>query len=395
MSEELAESDSQAAEQTSQAKSESSQEPEKRRGLGDIMQEIFLPIMPALIAAGILQGITSILIAFDVLKEGQPIHLVFTTISSAVFYFLPFLLAPSTAKAFGASPYLAIAVVAFFLSPEMVEAMKSDADMTLLGIPVVKTSYTSAVIPIILMIWGMSIVQRWVNRVTPKMLATILVPTITVAVSTVVGLLVYGPVGAAINDVIEWGVNLMQDHVPWMVPLLVGGLGGLMVSMGLSLALFPVALTQMTSLNYDTVYGPGMLASNIALAGMALAVALKARDPEYKAFSFTASTTALLGVAQPALYGVGLTLRRPYIGVMIGGAAGGLIAGLADFKVYALTPAGLTSIPGWVEPNGSWDNLYVGFLVTAVAFAVSFVVAWIVGYEQPSREVVEEVTGTM
>lgn len=365
----------------------------KRRGFTDIMQEIFLPVMPALIASGILQGVVSILVAFHLLTEGDSLHKVLSTTASAVIYFLPFLLAPSTAKAFGASPYLAIASVAFFMSPEIVAMMESPQDISLLGIPVVKTTYTSSVIPIILMIWGMSYIQRWLTKVTPKLLATVLVPPATVALTTIVGLLVLGPIGDVFTRVMVRVINTLQDASPVLVPVLVGMLGAVMVAMGLSLSLVPAALTSMSLYGYDNVYGPGMLASNMALAGMAAAVALRSRDQDYKAFSLTASATALLGVAQPALYGVGLVLRRPFLAVMTGGAVGGLVIGLTGFKVYSLSPAGLTSIAGWLGNDGSGNLLY-GLMASAIAFAVSFVVAWVLGFDQPSREVIDEVTAS-
>lgn len=171
--------------ETPETEQETGTAPAKKRrgGFGDVMSDIFLPMLPALIAAGILQGIVSILVAFGVLHEGgMPTHTVLSTISTAIFYFLPFLIGASTAKAFNTSPYLAIAVVAFFLYPDMVDAMASDAPLSLFGIPIVKTTYTSSVIPIILMIWGgMSYIHRWVQKIIPKLLATVLVPTITVA----------------------------------------------------------------------------------------------------------------------------------------------------------------------------------------------------------------------
>jgi PTS system beta-glucosides-specific IIC component len=362
-----------------------------RRGFGEIMKAIFLPLLPALIGAGVLQGITSILVAFGLLSERSPLHAVLSAISSAIFYFLPFLLAPSTAKAFGGSPWLAIGVVAFFLAPEIVQVMEADRAISLFGISIVKTTYTSSVIPIVLMIWGMSFVERAAIRVTPGMLRTVLVPPVTIAVTCIAGLLVLGPIGAAATGAITWLITTLNANAAWVIPLLVGSLGALMVSVGLSFALFPIALAAMETQGSDGVYGPGMLASNMALAGMALAVALKATNPAYRTFSFTASATALLGVAQPALYGNALALRRPVFAVIAGGAAGGLVAGLAGFQVFALSPAGLTAIPVYVG-DGGWGNLLLGGGVMLTAFLVSFAAAWFIGYRQPDQGTIDEIT---
>lgn len=365
----------------------------ERRSFGDIMSAIFLPMLPALIGAGILQGITSVFVALNLLDEGTSLHIVLSTISSSIFYFLPFLLAASSAKAFGTSPYLAIGVVAFFLAPEMVEVMDGDREISLLGIPVVKTTYTSAVIPIILMVWGMSFVHRGTRRVTPDLLATVLVPPVTIAVTTIVGLLALGPIGAALTQAITWLITFLNANAAWLVPVLVGSLGALLISVGLSFALFPIALASITAQGVDSVYGPGMLASNMALAGMALAVALKARNSEYRSFSLSASLTALLGVAQPALYGNAIALRRPFFAVIAGGASGGLVAGLAGFQVFTLSPAALPGIPAYVEPAGGWGNLLIAAVVMITAFAISFTAAWFLGYEQPDQTTVDEITG--
>lgn len=365
----------------------------RRRSFGDVMKEIFLPMLPALIGAGILQGLTSVFVAFGLLAEGTSLHTVLTTISSAIFYFLPFLIAPSTAKAFGTSPYLAIGVVAFFLYPDMVALMTGDRELTLLGLPVVETTYTSSVIPIILMIWGMSYVHRWMDRLIPQLVATVLVPPLTIAITAMAGVLVMGPIGAALTETITWVITALQANAAWVVPMLVGGLGALMVSVGLSFALFPIALASIAFQGFDSVYGPGMLASNMALAGMSLGVALKARSRDYRAFSVSASATALLGVAQPAIYGVALALRRPFFAVIAGGASGGLVAGLTGFQVFSLSPAGLVGIPVYVDPSGGWTNLLLAGAVMITAFAVSFTAAWILGYEQPTEDDVAEITG--
>lgn len=363
-----------------------------RRNFGDVLKEIFLPVLPALIGAGILQGITSVVVAVDLLDEGTSLHTVLSTISASIFYFLPFLIAPSTAKAFGSSPYLAIGVVAFFLHPDMVRAMAENGDLTLAGLPIVKTTYTSSVIPFILMIWAMSYIHRWSEALTPELVRVVVVPPVTIAATCILGLLLFGPIGHALTETISWVITTLDEHAPSMVPLLVGALGALMVSVGLSFALFPIALTSMSVQGFDSVYGPGMLASNMALAGMALAVALKARDRSYRAYSLSAAATATLGVAQPALYGVAAVLRRPFLAVMAGGAAGGLLAGLTEFKVFSLSPAGLVGIPVYVDPSGG-NNVVLAVLVMITAFAGAFVAAWLLGFEQPDQQTIAEVTG--
>lgn len=302
--------------------SDATDEQPERRSISTVISSIFLPMLPALIGAGLLQGVTSLLTALGVLQEGTGVHTVLTTISSGVFYFLPFLLAVTTARAFEASPYLAIAVVAFFLHPDIVAAMESSEALTLFGIPVLKTTYTSAVIPIVLMVWGMSVIQHQVEKRVPQSLRTLVVAPVVLFLTTVVGLLLLGPLGAALTRAVEWAVTGLSDHVPWLVPVMVGGLGALMVSVGVSFALFPIAILAVSTQGFDMVYGPGMLASNMALAGTSLAVGLRAKSTDYRAFSLSAGGTALLGVAQPALFGVGVALRRPLIAVIAGACAG-------------------------------------------------------------------------
>lgn len=363
----------------------------ERRGFGDVMSEIFMPILPALIGAGILQGIISILTSTGLLTEGQPFHFVLSTISSSVFYFLPFLLGVSTARAFKTNPYLAIGVVAFFLAPEMVALMEGDRDLALFGIPVVQTTYTSAVIPIILMIWGMSFIDRGVRRIIPDLLKTVLVPPIVLVVTCVAGLLIMGPIGAALTEAVTWVVTTLNGLASWIIPVVIGAFGSVLVAVGLSFALFPIAIESLVAQGYDGVYGPGMLASNFALAGMCLAVAIKAKNRDYQAFTYSASATVALGVVQPALYGVAVPLRRPFLAVFVGGGAGGLVAGLTGFKVYAMMPAGITALPAWFD-EGGLSNPLKAVAVMVTAFVISFIVAWFVGYEQPDDRTVADLT---
>ncbi|WP_158550690.1 PTS transporter subunit EIIC [Geodermatophilus sp. TF02-6] len=354
---------------------------------GSVMTEVFTPILPPLIGAGLIQGLLSILTAFSLIDQQSTEYYVLNTIGSAVFFFLPFLLAVSSARAFGTSPYLAMGLAALLLHPDTTALMQTPEPADVLGIPISQTQYTSSVLPIILVVWVMSWVARLLRRLLPQMLHTILVPPLVMLVVGLLSLWALGPLGNVVATVLQSVVSWLSGIGPWLVPTLIGATGALLISVGASFTLFPVAIAQVAALGYNTVYGPGMLAVNLSLAGTSLAVMQKAQNRAYKSYSASAALTAVLGVAQPSLYGVAIPLGRPLAATCLGGLVGGLIAGLSGFRVYGFLPSGVTAVPAFVGPEGI-GNLLWGIAVMAAALVTSFVATRLLGFQDPSPETI-------
>lgn len=359
--------------------------------VGAVLTSIFVPILPPLIGAGILQGLLSVLTGFGLLSTTSTEYLVLSTISTAVFFFLPFLLAVSSAKAFETNPFAAIGITALLLHPDTTALLQRPGGVDFLGIPIVETTYTSSVLPAILVVYVMGHLGRLFRRLLPPVLHTILVPTLVMLLGGVLSLLLLGPLGNLVGLGLGAAVGWLSGIAGWLVPTVIGATGALLISVGASFTLFPVAIQQVVDQGFNTVYGPGMLAVNYGLTGMSLAVMQKSRRKEFKAYSASAALTAALGVAQPALYGLAIPLRRPLVATCLGGLVGGLIGGLTGFKVYGMVPSGLAALPAFVGTDGL-ANVVKGVVVMLSALVTSYVATRLLGFDEPGPKTVAEMT---
>ncbi|CCH88443.1 PTS system, beta-glucoside-specific IIABC component [Modestobacter italicus] len=366
--------------------------PSRSKQFGSVMTEIFTPILPPLIGAGIIQGLLTIATSVGVLDEQSTEYHVLNTIGSAVFFFLPFLLAVSSARAFDTNPYGAIGITALLLHPNTTAIMASPDPVDFLGIPITHTQYTSSVVPVILIVWVQAMVGRFARRKLPPILHTVLVPPLVMLVVGVLSLLVLGPAGNLVGTLLGAVVEWLSGVGPWLVPTLIGAFGALLISVGASFTLFPLALSAVAAQGYNTVYGPGFLAVNLSLCGMSLAVMQKTKNKAYKGYCGSAALTALLGVSQPSLYGIAVPLGKPLVATCLGGLAGGLVAGLSGFRVYGFLPSGIAALPAFVPPEGG-ANLVWGIGVMVVALAGGYLATRLLGFSQPSAETIAGILG--
>lgn len=354
----------------------------------DTIAGIFTPVLPALAGAGMLKAILVLATTFNWLSADSSTYYYLDFISDAVFYFLPFLLAFTSAQKFKCNPFLAAVVAGIFLHPNLAAAGDNS---TFFGLTVPHVSYSSSVIPIILTVWAMSYIERFADKISPKFIKFFTKPLITLLIIAPIALIVVGPLGTYVGDIVASFIGMLDSKASWLVPLLLGAFSPLLVMMGMHYSLFPVAMSNLGALGYDTVLAPGMLAANIAQGGAALAVAVKTKNSELKQLASSSGVTAVLGITEPAMYGVNLKLKRPFIAVMIGGAAGGLYAGLVGVKGYGFASPGLAALPVFMGPNGVSDLINAA-ITCAIAFVISFVAAYVLGFEEEAdeEEVIEE-----
>lgn len=365
----------------------------KKKNIGasimDVIQGIFAPILAPLAGAGILQGITIVLVTSGLIVPGNAEEAILNTISGAVFYFMPLLLAFSSAKVFGASPYLAVTIAGFLLHPDLVAGLEAFPGSDFFNIPIQSVTYANSVIPIILIVWFQSYLEKFLRKTIPNILASVLNPLLILVITALVGLAILGPVGNIVGNSIAAVLGYFTETVPWLVPTLMGVLSPFVIMGGVHYSLFPAATLSLTELGYETILGPGMLAANMAHAGVALAVALKTKSTAYRSYSISAAVTATMGVSQPALYGIELILKRPLYAAVIGGGLGGLYAGLFNVKAYAFANPSLPALPIYLDAG---NNLLHAIIMMIISFVIGFVVTYVLGFEEPSDDVVESAT---
>lgn len=355
----------------------------------DAIQGIFAPILAPLTGAGILQGLTILLLASGLIPEGNAEEAVLNSVSGAVFYFMPILLAFSSAKVFKASPFLSVTIAGFLLHPDLIAGIEAFPGSDFFNIPIQSISYANSVIPIIIIVWAQSYIERFLKKYSPAILAPVINPLLTLVIVSLLALLVLGPIGNIFGEGIAAALGGLTTTVPWLVPTLMGLLSPFVIMAGVHYSLFPAVTLSLAALGYETILGPGMLAANMAHAGVALAVAWKTKKTAYRSYSVSAALTATMGVSQPALYGIELILKRPLYAAILGGGIGGLYAGLFNVRAYAFANPSLPALPIYLDGG---NNVIHAIVMMLIAFVAGFVLTVLLGFEEPSDEVVAQTT---
>jgi len=349
-----------------------------------VVSTIFTPMIPAITGAGMIKAVLAVLKLTGVLSESSQTYYILNTIADAAFYFMPVLLAYGASIKFECSPILAMTLAGVLLHPNFNKLLVAGKAVQFLGIPVVLTDYSSTVLPIIFTVWVMSYVENFAEKVSPSFIKFFTKPLIVILVTAPLALIVLGPIGTYLNNAIAAGANIINGRASWLIPFLMGTFQPLLVVTGTAWSMTPIATMQLATNGYEMINGPGMLASNIAQGGATLCVALKSKNKNLKQLAGSSGITALLGITEPSLYGVTLKLKKPLIAAMIGGGCAGIYAGLTGLVRYAFVSPGLTALPAFIGKNPL--NIVHALITCLIAFVVSFIFTWILGFE----DIVEE-----
>lgn len=360
----------------------------------DMLAGIFSPIIPAITGAGMLKALLSLLVILKIVETDSQTYQFMNFFADAAFCFLPFLIANSAAMKFRCNPYLAMTLAGCLLHPNFVqmveEAQEARTELLFVGLPVSLISYSSSVVPIILGVWFLSKVEPWADRISPKPAKFFTKPLLTLLISAPVTLIVLGPIGTLIGNGIASGIEWLNQYVSWLPPLIIGIFNPLMVMTGTHYGLIPIGINNLALTGVDTFVGPGMLGSNIAQGGAALAVAVRAKKSETKQLAFSAGLTAVCGITEPAMYGVSLRFHRPLYAAMIGGGVSGLFLGIMKVGRYAYGSPGLLALPGYISGDG-YDNIIMACLGVLISFVVSFGISFALGIDESQVNMQEAV----
>lgn len=361
----------------------------------DTIAGMFVPIVPVMAGAGMIKVIASLSAMFGWLIPQDTTYQFLSIFGDTVFYFLPVILAASAAKKFNTNQYIAMTVGAALISPSFINmvaaAREAGTGLSLLGLPVTLASYSSSVIPIILAVWFLSFIDPLANKYTPAVIRIFGAPMLTLLIVLPVTFLVIGPIGTWLGDGLNSLVSFMNDTVPWLVPTLVGSTTPLLVMTGMHYGIIPAGINMIATKGIDTVAGPGMMVSNIAQGGAALALAFKTKDTALKGLTVSTGISAILGITEPVLYGVNLKYKRPLYASMIGGGVAGLYLGIMGVGRFAQVPPGLLSLPSYFSAD--FPNIIVHASIGClIALFVSFIVSFILAF--PKEDVKQEIPAT-
>lgn len=357
----------------------------------DFVASIFTPILPAIIGAGLIKSFLSLAVLLGMDAEGST-YLFINVLGDAPLYFLPLLLAVTCSKKLNTNTFLNVALAGALVHPNYT-ALLTDAFnihfSSVFGIPVTLATYSSTVIPVILMSISLKYIDGFLDKVIPKIVKFFFKPVLTLLIAGLLTFIVLGPIGFVVGVGISTALNTLSTHVGWLVPVIIGGVFPLMVTTGMHYGIVPFMLQSIAAVGYEQICCPGNLPSNIAQGAASLAVGFRTKKSELKQLALTSGVTALLGTTEPALFGVTLRYKKVLSCVMIGGAVGGLYAGITGVKCFSFCSPGLLALVAFIGPDG-FTNIINACISMVIAFIVTFALVWLYGCKDVAKQEAEE-----
>lgn len=337
----------------------------------DFISGTFNPLIPAISGAGMVKALLALLVVFNLIGKEEKTYVVINFMSDVVFYFLPILLAYNAASKLKCNPILAAVLGGILLHPQFVQLRLTGDPIEIFGLPVRLVNYGSSVVPILLIVWLQSFVERFLNTIVPNAIKIIFVPMLTLMFVGIIGLTLLGPLGGYIGDYIALAFVGLQSVGSWTVVFLVATLWPILVMFGIHFSITPLSIAQLTTLKVENIIGPGAMIANISQAVAALVVGFRTQENTTRQIARSSGITALMGITEPALYGVNLPKKYPLIACMTGAACGGLYAGITDVYRYAVGSSGLPALPLYLGEN-LWNifNILIALLISVIVTAI-------------------------
>ncbi|WP_152655918.1 PTS transporter subunit EIIC [Oceanobacillus sp. CFH 90083] len=346
------------------------------------------PLIPVLVAASMFKMLTAVLgpTMLGIISEESSLFILFNFVGDAGFYFFPVMLGYTACKKFGSNPVLGMFLGGILIHPTLLGFAEAGEKFSVYGIPATPENYTSTVIPIILSAWVMSYIEKNLKKVIPATLATILVPTLTIMAMLPIALVVLGPAGFFAGNYISTFLLSLDSIGGFLAVAIIAALWQFLVMTGMHLLMITTLITVFAQNGQESIVGPAAIIASICVAGMSLGTFLRLRNKNEKALSFSFFIASFIGgVTEPALYGLGVRYRKPFIGLMIGGFAGGLYAGITGVTNYALIPvANFISMTGFF--GGTTANAVNGLLACSIGFVVTAVITYALGVQQQTQK---------
>ncbi|WP_050637498.1 beta-glucoside-specific PTS transporter subunit IIABC [Candidatus Stoquefichus sp. SB1] len=345
----------------------------------DVITGIFSPILPALVAGGMLKGIIAMIDGFGWIATESGTFVILNLISDIPFYFLPFLLAISSSRKFKVNEYLGICVAGALMYPTFVAAVDATSSpFTFLGFVIPVFKYADSVFPVILGVGLLAVVYRFIDKFIPNVLKMVIVPTMSLLVTIPLIYLILAPIGA-------YGGIYLADGIVWMfntfgvfAGFLLGFFMPLIVLCGMHQSTSPIQITNITTLGYDYLL-PISFCHNMAESGASLGAALHMKDSKMRAAALTTSFSAFLGISEPALFTVNVVNKTPLIAAMIANGIGGALTTLLGAKCFAFVMPGITSLPVYANPDGTIGNLLLMCVCIISTFLIAAVLSYLLG----------------
>ncbi|ENZ9522940.1 PTS beta-glucoside transporter subunit IIABC [Clostridioides difficile] len=368
----------------------------------DIISGIFQPVLGIMAACGMLKGFNALFVAMGLYSDVSGGYMVINAAGDALFTFLPLFLGYTSAKKFGLKPMLGLALGAAICYPAIQGSSISvgaDVMYTLFkgtmfaspvyidffGLPIVSIDYTGTVVPIIFIVYFASRCEKLFNKFVPDLVKFFFVPMLTLLITVPVALIVIGPIATFGSTLISQIVISIRDFSPLLAGAIVGFTWQILVIFGMHWGFIPVYINNVMTLGYDNVMMP-FFACTFASSAVVLAIFFRTKDKKLKEMAIPNFISGIFGVTEPAIYGILLPLKKPFIISCIASGIGGAFYGFFNLRKFITGGMGIFELPAMIEPDGGMGNLIVALSGIAISMVVAFALTMILYKDEKVEE---------
>lgn len=349
----------------------------KKASLGgrllDTIAGIFIPAIGLIAGGGVLKGFLAVFVQFGLLQATSGTYITLYALGDSVFYFFPIIIGYNAGKKFGGNPIISAGLGCALIYPTILTAVSDATALTLFCLPLKLINYTQSVLPIIFISFVAVKLEKLFKKVLPDVMQVIFVPMFTLVVAGSLGFLVIGPVVTALGNGIAFVVNSIYGASPVLTGFVMGGIWQLAILAGIQWGLVPIFIQNITTLGYCPVMAT-LACTVFGQVGAAIAAGVKSKNKKYKSIGIAAGVAGILGVSEPAIYGINVPAKKPFFIALGASAIGGFVAAAFGAKQFVPGGAGIFALPGMINPQTGLDTAFWGVVLSCI---VSLILAFI------------------
>jgi beta-glucoside PTS system EIICBA component len=364
----------------------------------DLVSGIFIPALVVLVAGGIFKGIVSMLLVMGVITTNEPTYNFLNAIADAPFYYLPIILGFSAVKKFGGNPYVGMALGGALVHPSIVGMLQKvevidgalkqtslfELKTEFFNIPIELIPYPSSVFPVILAAWFYSLLERNFNKIMHDSFKKFIAPLLGLMITVPLTFAIIGPVVSLLSNTVASGILFIYQLNSVIASMLLAGLWQVMVVFGVHWGLVPFSMTNI-SLHQEDFLLPILFPAVFAQVGAALAVMLRSKDQQVKTLASSSVLSGIFGVTEPAIYGVNLPLKRPFIIGCVSAMIGGGLVGYYHSVIYSFSFMSIFSFLQLIPPTGIGAQFYAVLFGSIISFGIATVVTYLFGIPKDKK----------
>ena len=357
-----------------------------------IVTGVFTPLLGMLCACGMLKGFLAMATGFNWLDKTDGLYILLYNTGDALFYFLPVIVGYTAAKKFKLNEFTGLMIGLSMCSPAIVamgnnevigQFMGLDYANTVLGIPMILPStgnYTSTVLPVIISVVTAAYIERKLKKMIPTVIKSFMVPFLTLVIIIPLTFLILGPITNALSNLLGSVTLTIYGVAPWLSGAVLGFIHQILVIFGLHWSYSAIRYNNFATLGYDTVITPNFCAPfNQAIA--VCAVWIKTKNKQLKSLCFPAAISGLFGVSEPAIYGINLPNKTPFISACVGAGVSGALVGFLNLKIYS-GGVGLFAIANFIDPNTGDMSGVIGIIISILAGCIVTFILTLILYKE-------------